>query len=140
MCLDAMPQKWDRCDSGVVCTDFSNALDPLESASEGAKMDCEFDETEVEVDEEEDFETALNSERTDIGVVYRSWTWDFMPPEMVRPLAEVGVGDCVVLAMRMGMVWRALVSTLLSVTFRRSGFLNQRSGCISKQQSTSIID
>lgn len=38
----------------------------------------------------------------------REWSWDFMPPEVVRPLATTTVGTLVVLAHRMGMVWRDL--------------------------------
>ncbi|KAJ4296817.1 hypothetical protein N0V90_006865 [Kalmusia sp. IMI 367209] len=49
-----------------------------------------------------------NLARTDIAVIYRTWTWDFMPPDMVRPLAETNIGDIIVLALRMGMQWRAL--------------------------------
>lgn len=83
---------WDEVDTGIVPTDY-DALKPMEVVDEL----------------EEDFATADNSSRTDIAVIYRIWTWDFMPPDMVRPLAEVNVGDIVVLALRMGMQWRALV-------------------------------
>jgi hypothetical protein len=76
---------WDKVDSGVVRTDY-------------------------EVLKEKDIHEFSNSSRTDIAVIYRQFTWDFMPPDMIRPLAEVNVGDIVVLAIRMGMQWRALVS------------------------------
>lgn len=46
--------------------------------------------------------------RTDIAVMYRTWTWDCMPPDIIRPLAEINVGDIIVLAIRMGMQWRHL--------------------------------
>lgn len=53
-------------------------------------------------------ERESNTDRTNAAVIYRQWTWDFMPPEMVRPLAEATVGDVVVLARRMNMQWRDL--------------------------------
>lgn len=49
-----------------------------------------------------------NTDRTDAAVIYRQWTWDFMPPDTVRPHAEANLGDIVVLARRMGMQWRDL--------------------------------
>lgn len=51
---------------------------------------------------------SSNSDRTDIAVHFRSWTWDFMPPDAIKPLAESTVGDIVVLALRLGMKWRSL--------------------------------
>lgn len=41
-------------------------------------------------------------------MVLREWSWDFMPPEVVRPLATTTVGTLVVLAHRLGMAWRDL--------------------------------
>lgn len=55
-----------------------------------------------------DISYSTNILRTEIGVIYRTWNWGFMPAELTRPLAEVGMGDIVVLALRMGMQWRAL--------------------------------
>lgn len=52
--------------------------------------------------------TSSNSDRTDIAVHFRSWTWDFMPPDAIKPLAESTIGDIVVLAQRLGMKWRSL--------------------------------
>lgn len=49
-----------------------------------------------------------NFARRDPAIIYRRWNWDFMPPEMVRPLAESTLGDIVILALRMGMQWRIL--------------------------------
>ncbi|KAL9625344.1 MAG: hypothetical protein Q9160_000407 [Pyrenula sp. 1 TL-2023] len=46
--------------------------------------------------------------KTDAAVIYRQWTWDFMPPDTVKPLAEATVGDIVILARRMDMQWREL--------------------------------
>lgn len=42
------------------------------------------------------------------AMALREWSWDFMPPEVVRPLATTTVGTLVVLAHRMGMAWRDL--------------------------------
>lgn len=35
-------------------------------------------------------------------------SWDFMPPELLRPVASVTLGDLIVLAHRMGMTWQEL--------------------------------
>ncbi|KAL8827388.1 MAG: hypothetical protein Q9191_003213 [Dirinaria sp. TL-2023a] len=32
-------------------------------------------------------------------------SWDFVPPEVVRPLAVVGISDIAILARRLGMIW-----------------------------------
>lgn len=48
-----------------------------------------------------------NEQRSDVGVIYRTWSWDLMP-DMVRPLATSTVGDIVVLALRLGMEWTEL--------------------------------
>lgn len=42
------------------------------------------------------------------AMVLREWSWDFMPPEVVRPLATTTIGTLVVLAHRLGMAWREL--------------------------------
>lgn len=67
----------------------------------------------------------------------REWSWDFMPPEVVRPLATTTVGTLAVLAHRMGMVWRDLQPsrgylraegnghTFTSITIRGLGTLVQ---------------
>jgi hypothetical protein len=71
------------------------------------------------------------------AMVLREWSWDFMPPEVVRPLATTTVGTLVVLAHRMGMAWRDLQPsrgyiraegnghTLNSTTIRGFGILVQ---------------
>jgi len=46
--------------------------------------------------------------RTMVCIVYRTWNWGFMPPDLTRPLAEISLGDIVILALRMGMQWRVL--------------------------------
>jgi hypothetical protein len=50
----------------------------------------------------------LHSVRTMVCIVYRTWNWGFMPPDLTRPLAEISLGDIVILALRMGMQWRVL--------------------------------
>ena len=50
----------------------------------------------------------LYRSRADVVVICRQWSWDFMPPEVVRPLAQTNVADIIVLAQRLGMQWRAL--------------------------------
>ena len=49
-----------------------------------------------------------NFARSDPAVVYCRWNWDFMPPDMTRPLAETTLGDIVILGSRMGLSWRTL--------------------------------
>ena len=52
--------------------------------------------------------TKQRNERTDVAVHFRRRSWDFMPPDTIRPLAESTIGDIVVLAQRLGMNWRTL--------------------------------
>ncbi|KAF3033030.1 hypothetical protein E8E12_002395 [Didymella heteroderae] len=71
------------------------------------------------------------------AMVLREWSWDFMPPEVVRPLATTTVGTLVVLAHRLGMAWRDLQPsrgyiraegnghTISSTTIRGFGILVQ---------------
>jgi len=75
------------------------------------KVECGVVRSNYEALQQEEVDELSNTSRTDIAVIYRQFTWDFMPPDMIRPLAEVNVGDIVVLAIRMGMQWRSLVST-----------------------------
>ncbi|KAF1994089.1 hypothetical protein P154DRAFT_567584 [Amniculicola lignicola CBS 123094] len=82
-CKTCTTPKWDKIESGFVESDYN------------AEMEAEP-------------YRLSNTARTDIGVIYRTWTWDFMPPDMVRPLAESNAGDIVVLAIRLGMEWRVL--------------------------------
>ncbi|KAF2637916.1 hypothetical protein P280DRAFT_85846 [Massarina eburnea CBS 473.64] len=49
-----------------------------------------------------------NSARTDIAVIYRVWSWDLMPPDMIRPLSVISTRDIILLALRLGMKWRHL--------------------------------
>lgn len=47
-----------------------------------------------------------NTERTDIIITYRELSWDFMPPDVVRPLAMTHLGPLVVMSIRLRMEWR----------------------------------
>ncbi|MCJ1374251.1 hypothetical protein MMC20_005483 [Loxospora ochrophaea] len=40
------------------------------------------------------------------AITYDERSWDFMPPEIVRPIASSTLGDVLVLAHRLGMGWR----------------------------------
>jgi hypothetical protein len=95
-CTQCSPVVWDTVDTGIKKTEY-DALLPE-------------DPTDDEDDDEWEQRVASNANihRSDVAVIYRTWTWDFMPPEMARPLAEVNTGDIVVLALRMGMQWRAI--------------------------------
>ena len=56
----------------------------------------------------DEYPKAENMRSTDAAVIYRRWRWEFMPPEMIKPLAEVTLGDVIILALRMGLKWRKL--------------------------------
>ncbi|KAL9614043.1 MAG: hypothetical protein Q9167_001458 [Letrouitia subvulpina] len=44
---------------------------------------------------------------TTLAVTYRiTRSWDFMPPEVVRPFASTTVSDIAIIALRMGMSWK----------------------------------
>ena len=53
-----------------------------------------------------DQDTVKRYSRTGVHIEERSW--DFMPPDIVRPLAVVTVSDIAVLARRLGMVWKQI--------------------------------
>lgn len=40
------------------------------------------------------------------AITFRTRSWDFMPPDIVRPFATSNVGDIIALAHRLGMCWR----------------------------------
>lgn len=46
--------------------------------------------------------------RSDAIVSMRKCTWDFMPADLLKPLATSTIRDVVILAMRLGMSWRTL--------------------------------
>lgn len=41
-------------------------------------------------------------------LTHKSRSWDFMPPEIVRPFASTTVSDIAIIALRMGMSWKVL--------------------------------
>ncbi|KAL9105277.1 MAG: hypothetical protein Q9227_009516 [Pyrenula ochraceoflavens] len=49
-----------------------------------------------------------NMSRSDIVVIYRELSWDFMPSEVVRPLAMTHLGPLVIMILRLGMQWQEL--------------------------------
>ncbi|EMC92293.1 hypothetical protein BAUCODRAFT_284405 [Baudoinia panamericana UAMH 10762] len=51
---------------------------------------------------------ADNHARTEPAAIYCKWSWDFMPDDLIRPLARIDLGDMVVIALRLGMRWRSL--------------------------------
>ena len=40
------------------------------------------------------------------AITFRTRSWDFMPPDIVRPFATSNVGDMIALAHRLGMLWK----------------------------------
>jgi hypothetical protein len=40
------------------------------------------------------------------AIVFRELSWDFLPPDVVRPLAKTTLSDIAVIARRMGMKWK----------------------------------
>ena len=42
------------------------------------------------------------------AIEFRTRSWDFMPPDIVRPFATSNVGDIIALAHRLGMRWREI--------------------------------
>ena len=45
------------------------------------------------------------SQLTSPAIIYRRRSWDFMPPEIIRPFASSNVGDIIAIAHRLGMGW-----------------------------------
>ena len=43
--------------------------------------------------------------RTEVVLYYRDMSWDFVPTEVVRPMASTHLGPLIVLALRLGMRW-----------------------------------
>ena len=60
-----------------------------------------------------------NLQSTEVAIVYRKLSWDFMPPDVVRPLAMTHLGALVVMARRLGMRWQEL--DLRNAALRASG-------------------
>lgn len=46
------------------------------------------------------------------AIRFKQRSWDFMPPEVVRPFASTTVADIAILALRMGMTWRTFQPNL----------------------------
>lgn len=53
----------------------------------------------------EGFDMTLNKRRVP-ALVLKERSWDFQPPDVVRPLAKTTISDIAVLARRMGMRWK----------------------------------
>ena len=49
-----------------------------------------------------------NDQRTDVIITYRELSWDFMPPDVVRPLAMIRLGPLIIMSVRLGMKWQDL--------------------------------
>ena len=52
------------------------------------------------------FHSLIFCEESHVAVTIRERSWDFMPPEIVRPFASSTIGDIVVIAHRLGMGWK----------------------------------
>jgi hypothetical protein len=44
--------------------------------------------------------------QTIAAVAIRQWNWDFMPPDLIRPLATSTLNNLILFALRLNMVWR----------------------------------
>lgn len=42
------------------------------------------------------------------AVVFRTWTWDLMPPDLTRPPASSTLSDIILIGLRFGMTWRTV--------------------------------
>ncbi len=85
------------------------------------------------------------------AITFRTRSWDFMPPEIVRPFATSNVGDILALAHRLGMLWKDIRpddgvmraegrgQSITSTTVRGFGLLLQYTlggGTLEKQQKS----
>lgn len=88
------------------------------------------------------------------AVNFRTRSWDFMPPEIVRPFATSNVGDIIALAHRLGMRWKDIrpddgvmraegnSQSITSTSVRGFGLLLQYSfdrGTLGKLKRTSVF-
>lgn len=55
------------------------------------------------------------------AIIYRRRSWDLVPPDVVRPLAQTSVGTIVVLATRYGMKWKVLERDRGEITMVANG-------------------
>ncbi|KAF2131801.1 hypothetical protein P153DRAFT_395103 [Dothidotthia symphoricarpi CBS 119687] len=80
-----------------------------------------------------------NQTRIKIYIIYRHYTWDLMPPDIIRPLAQVSASDIVVLAISMGMQWRSLDAGFCKIQADGNGYnitrMGQRVKVYSNEQS-----
>ena len=53
-------------------------------------------------------QTPDNSNRTDAAIAVRMWNWDFMPSDLLRPLATSTLNNVILFALRLNMRWRKL--------------------------------
>lgn len=70
----------------------------------------EFSAADAVVEDEKSpgYAPALSQQRSDVAVSLSSYSWDAMPTDVPRPLAQTQLGPLVILAIRMGMEWQRL--------------------------------
>ncbi|PVI05458.1 hypothetical protein DM02DRAFT_725149 [Periconia macrospinosa] len=51
---------------------------------------------------------GVRSEATTAAVSIRKWSWDFMPVDLLKPLATSTLNNMILFALRLGMQWRRL--------------------------------
>ena len=74
-------------------------------------LDPKFANTQLTTEEQEFEARSIDGENdhlTSVVITYRELSWDFMPPDVVRPLARTHLGPLVVMSMRLGMAWQEL--------------------------------
>ncbi|KAF1956326.1 hypothetical protein CC80DRAFT_535663 [Byssothecium circinans] len=97
---------------------------PSCTAPNHIKNDTEITKTNWDAvyDEETWIDEVPTMARTDIAVIYRVWSWDLMPPDMIRPLAVVSVCDIILLAVRLGIHWRIIEPELGKMQANGNGY------------------
>lgn len=83
---------------------FRKPLQALHKAS--ALNKAETDDREPSADGSAD--GSADSGRTEIAIRYHDNSWDFMPSDVVRPLALMRLGPLIIMVVRLGMKWEAL--------------------------------
>lgn len=98
--------------------------------------------------------SVLNGNMSCPAIRFRTRSWDFMPPEIVRPFATSNIGDIIALAHRLGMRWKEMRpddgvvraegtgQSITSTTVRGFGLLLQYTvdqGIIEKLQRTRVL-
>ncbi|KAJ4286688.1 hypothetical protein N0V90_012940 [Kalmusia sp. IMI 367209] len=51
---------------------------------------------------------SKSSELTNPAIAFREWNWDFMPQDLLRPLATSTLNNIILLGLRLNMQWRSL--------------------------------